>query len=113
MFLHSKLTRVDYYEMMLIPYRHELLDVQVEIKEGLFITTVRHTPGDPLPLKTPYDKIPRIGTSIGPQLQSANPNERRAAGTLGLYLKIDEKFYALTCSHVVFTETRPRLGKLK
>jgi hypothetical protein len=98
--------------MMLISYRHDLSDVQVEIKEGLFHTTARHNVYDPVPLAVPYEKIPRIGTSlgVGSQLQSENPDQLVASGTLGLYLKINEKFYALTCEHVVFTETRPRLG---
>lgn len=78
------------------------LNVHVEMMEGEKPASFAGAGTEPLPI-VPYERIPRIGQSIGPHLDGEN----QASGTLGLYLTIkgnDSSLTqcALTCHHVAF-----------
>jgi hypothetical protein len=80
------------------------LNVHAEMMERVKYTSFANDSNGSLPIM-PYEKIPRIGQSIGPHIDG----ESQASGTLGLYITIKDRDSlltrcAITCHHVAFSE---------
>lgn len=83
--------------------------MHVEIIEGRL-----HRAGSSTPAlqEAPYERIPKIGQSLGPRVT----RNILCSGTLGLYLTIDKggvkERFGVTNDHVAMPKHRPAPGKL-
>lgn len=68
------------------------MDVHAEAKTGIHRSHVNYNRETNYPLE--FNRTPLLGCSIG-RKDCAGP------GSLGLFLKINGKYYGLTCKHVV------------